>query len=246
MERIDDLEFEGLKIIQDTDGFCFGIDSVLLTDFARDVKKNSKIMDLGTGTGILSILLSKKVNPKKIYGIEIQKEVAEMAKRSVQLNSLEDIIEIINTDIKDIDKLKKDNKDLENNTFDVIVTNPPYKKLGTGIKNKNEKQIISRYETTTTLDEWLKISSKLLKNNGQFYIVYRTDRLTELITNMKKYNLEIKKMRFVYSNINEQSILVLVKAVKGAGTFLKIEKPLIIYNENGNYTDEILKIYNIK
>ena len=246
MERIDDLNFEGLKIIQDTEGFCFGIDSVLLTDFARDIKKNSKIMDLGTGTGILSILLSKKVNPKKIYGIEIQKEVAEMARRSVELNSLEEIIEIINTDIKDLNKLKKENKDLENNTFDAIVTNPPYKKLGTGIKNKNKKQIISRYETSTTLDDWLNISSKLLKNNGQFYIVFRTDRLTELITNMKKYNLEIKNIRFVYSNINEQSILVLIKAVKGAGTFLKVEKPLIIYDENNNYTDEILKIYNIK
>ena len=215
MERIDDLNYKGLKIIQDTEGFCFGIDSILLTDYARDIKNNSKIADLGTGTGILSILLSKKINPKKIYGIEIQKDVAEMAKKSVKLNSLENIIEIINIDLKEIN-----NK--EYNTFDAIVTNPPYKKLGTGINNKNKKQIISRYETSANLDEWLKISSKLLKNNGQLYIVYRTDRLTELISNMKKYNLEIKKMRFVYSNINEQSILVLIKAVKGAGVFLKI------------------------
>ena len=239
MERIDDLNYKGLKIIQDTEGFCFGIDSILLTDYARDIKNNSKIADLGTGTGILSILLSKKINPKKIYGIEIQKDVAEMAKKSVKLNSLENIIEIINIDLKKINNKKY-------NTFDAIVTNPPYKKLGTGINNKNKKQIISRYETSANLDEWLKISSKLLKNNGQLYIVYRTDRLTELISNMKKYNLEIKKMRFVYSNINEQSILVLIKAVKGAGVFLKIEKPLIIYNEDGKYTDEILKIYNIK
>lgn len=235
MERIDELNYEGLKIIQNTEGFCFGVDSVLLTEFAKDIKKQSKIIDLGTGTGILSILLSKKVCARKIIGIEIQKEVADMAIRSVKLNSLEDIIEIINDDIN---KIK-----LENNTFDAIVTNPPYKKLGTGINNKTEKQKISRYETAASLEDWIKVSSKLLKDNGSFYIVYRTDRLTELIENMRKYKLEVKKMRFVYSNINKQSNLVLIKAVKGAGIFLKIEKPLIIYNLDGSYTDEILDIY---
>ena len=235
MERIDELNYEGLKIIQNTEGFCFGIDSVLLTEFARDIKKKSKIADLGTGTGILSILLSKKVNAEKVYGIEIQKDVAEMAKRSIKLNSLESIIEIINEDINNIK--------LENNSFDAIVTNPPYKKLGTGINNKKEKQRISRYETTASLDDWLRVSSRLLKDNGSFYIVYRTDRLSELIENMEKYKLEIKRMRFVYSNINEQSNLVLIKAIKGAGIFLKVEKPLIIYNLDGSYTDEIIKIY---
>ena len=235
MERIDDLNYEGLKIIQNTEGFCFGIDSVLLTEFALDIKKESKIVDLGTGTGILGILLSKKVSPSKIYGIEIQKEVAEMAKRSVELNSLENIFEIINEDINKIN--------LKNNYFDVVVTNPPYKKSGTGIKNKEIKQQISRYEMTASLDDWLRVSSKLLKDNGSFYIVYRTDRLSELIENMRKYKLEVKRMRFVYSNINEQSNLVLIKAVKGAGVFLKVEKPLIIYNLDGTYTDEILKIY---
>ena len=238
MERIDELNYEGLKIIQNTEGFCFGIDSVLLTEFARDIKKKSKIADLGTGTGILSILLSKKVNAEKVYGIEIQKDVAEMAKRSIKLNSLESIIEIINEDINNIK--------LENNSFDAIVTNPPYKKLGTGINNKKEKQRISRYETTASLDDWLRVSSRLLKDNGSFYIVYRTDRLSELIENMEKYKLEIKRMRFVYSNINEQSILVLIKAVKGAGMFVKVEKPLIIYNLDGSYTEEILNIYEEK
>ena len=235
MERIDELNYENLKIIQNTDGFCFGIDSVLLTEFARDIKKQSKIVDMGTGTGVLAILLSKKVDAKKIYGIEIQKDVAEMANRSVKLNSLENVIEIINEDINKIN--------LENNSFDAVVTNPPYKKLGTGIDNKKEKQKISRYETTASLDDWLRISSKLLKDNGSFYIVYRTDRLSELTENMRKYKLEIKRERFVYSNINKQSNLVLIKAVKGAGVFLKVEKPLIIYNLDGTYTDEILKIY---
>ena len=238
MERIDELNYEGLKIIQNTDGFCFGIDSVLLTEFARDIKKQSKIADLGTGTGILGILLSKKVNAKKIVGVEIQEDVADMAKRSIKLNSLENIFEIIQGDLN---KIK-----LENNTFDAVVTNPPYKKLGTGIKNKEEKQKISRYETSASLEDWIKISSKLLKDNGSFYIVYRTDRLTELFENLKKYKLEVKKMRFLYSNINKQSNLVLIKAVKGAGVFLKVDEPLIIYNLDGSYTDEILDIYRKK
>ena len=238
MERIDELNYEGLKIIQNTEGFCFGIDSVLLTEFARDIKKQNKIVDIGTGTGVLGILLSKKVDAKKIIGIEIQEEVANMAKRSIELNSLENIFEIINSDINKIN--------LENNTFDAVVTNPPYKKLGTGIKNKEEKQQISRYETSASLDDWIRVSSKLLKDNGSFYIVYRTDRLTELIETMRKYKLEVKRMRFVYSYINKQSNLVLIKAVKGAGEFLKVEKPLIIYNLDGSYTDEILNIYKNK
>ena len=236
MERIDDLQFKNLKIIQDTNGFRFGVDSVLLTEFARDIKKNSTIVDLGSGTGIIGILLSKKVYPKKIIGIEKQKEVAEMARRSISLNNLDNIIEIINMDVNDIDEKIED--------IDVIITNPPYKKSGTGIKSPNEKQRISRFETTANLDNWISISSRLLKSKGSYYMVYRTDRLTELIYIMKKNQLEIKRIRFVYSKVNEQSKLVLIKAVKDGGEFLKVEKPLIIYNDDGSYTDEIKNIYN--
>ena len=236
MERIDDLQFKNLKIIQDTNGFRFGVDSVLLTEFARDIKKNSTIVDLGSGTGIIGILLSKKVYPKKIIGIEKQKEVAEMARRSISLNNLDNIIEIINMDVNDIDEKIED--------IDVIITNPPYKKSGTGIKSPNEKQRISRFETTANLDNWISISSRLLKSKGSYYMVYRTDRLTELIYIMKKNQLEIKRIRFVYSKVNEQSKLVLINAVKDGGEFLKVEKPLIIYNDDGSYTDEIKNIYN--
>jgi len=238
MERIDDLQFKKLKIIQDTDGFRFGIDSVLLTEFARDIKKNSKLVDLGTGTGIISILLSKKVFPSEIVAVEKQKEVADMAKRSVELNGLAKLISIENCDIKDL-KLNK-------NYYDVVVTNPPYKKLGTGINAKNEKQQISRFETTANLDDWIKCASNLLNSKGLFYMVYRTDRLTELFSILKKYNLEIKRIRFVHSKIEEQSKMVLIKAVKGGGEFIKIEKPLFIYNEDGTYTDEIMNIYKEK
>lgn len=238
MERIDDLQFKNLKIIQDTDGFRFGIDSVLLSDFARDIRADSSIVDLGTGTGIIGILLTGKVNPKKVIGVEKQNEVADMAKRSVKLNNLDNIMEVINCDIKDIK--------LEKNSFDAVVTNPPYKKLGTGINAQNEKQQISRFETTANLDDWIRISVSLIKNKGSFYMVYRTDRMTELFNILKKYNLEAKRVRFVHSKINEQSKMVLIKAVKNGGEFLKVEKPLIIYNEDGTYTDEIMRIYGKK
>lgn len=235
MERIDDLQFENLKIIQNTDWFRFGIDSVLLTEFARDIKDNKNIVDLGTGTGIISILLSKKVNPKKIIGVEVQKDVYEMATRSVKLNSLEDKIELINEDVI--------NLKLEKNYYDVVVTNPPYKKLGTGVNASNEKQQISRFETTASLDDWIRVASGLLNSKGSFYMVYRTDRLMEVFDILRKYKLEAKRIRFVYSNNNQESKLVMIKAVKNANQYLKVEKPLIIYNEDGSYTREIMDIY---
>ena len=151
-ERIDDLEYEGLKIIQNRDGFCFGIDSILLTDFAKEIEERSKIVDLGTGTGIIAILLSKKINPSKIIGVEIQEEVYEMAKRSIELNNLENTIEVINSNIKDLqDKVQM-------NTFDAVVTNPPYKKVGTGITNENNKKLISRHETEASLEDFIRVS----------------------------------------------------------------------------------------
>ena len=235
MERIDDLQYKGLKIIQNTEGFCFGVDSVLLTEFAIDMKKHSSIVDLGTGTGILGILLSKKVEPSKIIGVELQKEVANMAKRSVELNNLQNIMQIINEDVQ--------NLSLDKNSFDYVVTNPPYKKKGTGIINKENKQIISRHETTVNLDGWIKSASSLLKDNGSIYMVHRPERLNELIEVLRKYRLEPKRIRFVYPKINKDANLVLIKAVKYANSFLKVEKPLIIYKNDGSYTDEILKIY---
>ena len=235
MERIDDLQYKGLKIIQNTDGFCFGVDSVLLTEFAKDMKKHSAIVDLGTGTGILGILLSKKVEASKIIGVELQKEVANMAKRSVELNDLQDVMQIINEDVQ--------NLSLNKNSFDYVVTNPPYKKKGTGIINKEDKQIISRHETTVDLDGWIKVSSNLLKDNGSIYMVHRPERLNEIIEVLRKYRLEPKRIRFVYPKINKDANLVLIKAVKYANSFLKVEKPLIIYKDDGSYTDEILKIY---
>ena len=237
-ERIDDLEYKNLKIIQKSDGFCFGIDSVLLSDFAKEIKNNSKVLDLGTGTGVLCILLSAKTNLKKIYGIEVQKEVSDMAKRSVILNNLEGKIEIINKNIKELETI------FDKNSIDAIVTNPPYKKLNSGKINEIESKFISRHEVTANLEDFIKISFNLLKDKGSLYIVHRPERLSEIIYELKKYKLEPKKIRFIHSKIGEQPKLVLIKATKNAKEFLTVEKPLFIYNENGEYTEEILKIYN--
>lgn len=237
-ERIDDLEFKNLKIIQNTKGFCFGIDSVLLSDFAKGIKKNSTIVDIGTGTGIISILLSAKTDVRKIYGVEIQEDVANMAKRSVELNHLEDKIEIINTNIKNIFDF------LEPNKIEAIVTNPPYMKLNTGAQNEERKKLISRHEVECTLEDIIQVSYKLLKSNGEFYMVHRAERIVDILYYLRQYKLEPKVLRFIQSSVGKEPNLALIKAVKNAGHQLTLEKPLIIYNNDGEYTDEILEIYN--
>ena len=237
-ERIDDLELNGLKIIQNKNGFCFGMDSVLLSDFAKEIKKNSAILDMGTGTGILAILLSAKTQSTKITGVEIQPEVADMARRSVQLNQLEERINIV---CKDVKKLKEI---YEAGSFDAIVTNPPYKKKGTGEINENEAKLISRHEITANLEDFILIASYLLKDQGSIYMVHRPERLADIMVNLRKYKLEPKNIRFVHPNQEKGPNLILIKATKNAKPFLKVEKPIYIYDLQGNYTSNILKIYN--
>ncbi len=226
-ERVDDLQINNLKIIQNKNGFCFGIDSVLLSDFAKEIKNNANIVDLGTGTGIIAILLTAKINAKKIWGVELQTDVAEMACRSVMFNNLEDKIEILNENIKNLDKI------LPLGFYDAIVTNPPYIKLNNGAKNINETKFISRHEMECTLEDIANISSKLLNNYGEIYMVHRPDRLIDIVEIFRKYKLEIKKIRFVFPDKDSQSNLVLIKAVKNGKPFLKIEKPLYVYKEKG-------------
>lgn len=237
-ERIDDLEYKGLKMIQNTKGFCFGIDAVLLSDYAKNIKKDARVLDLGTGTGIISILLCGKTNLSKIIGVEVQEEVADMAKRNVRLNNLENKFEIINENITNLEKI------YERNSFDVIVTNPPYKKENTGIVNEEKKKLISRHEILAKLEDYIKISNKLLKDKGEFYMVHRPERLVDIITYMRQYKIEPKEIRFVCSHENEPPKLVLIKGVKNGKPFLKFKENLYIYENNGNYTEEILKIYN--
>lgn len=239
-ERIDDLQLEDLKIIQRNDGFCFGIDSVLLSDFAKKIKRNSNVLDLGTGTGILGLLLCAKTNLNKITGIEVQDEIAEMAKRTIALNKLEDRFNIINTNIKSLDK------ELKIDYYDAIVTNPPYKKSNSGKTNENEIKLISRHEIKADLSDFIKVSFKLLKDKGTLYMVHRSERLVDIISEMRINKMEPKRIRFVYSNNKSDSKLVLIEAVKNGKSFLKIERPLYVYKEDGTYTDEILEIYNKK
>ena len=239
-ERIDDLEYKGLKLIQNKEGFCFGVDSVLLSDYAKNIKKNSKVIDIGTGTGIISILLCEKTKLSKIYGVEIQEDVAEMASRSSKLNNLQDKFEVINKNIKDIFEV------LEPHKYDVVVTNPPYKKVNTGVKSLENKQLISRHEVECTLEDIIEKSSKLLKDLGEFYMVHRAEILVDIMCLLRKYKLEPKNIRFVHSKEKEKPNLILVRAVRSAKEFLKIDKPLVIYKENGEYTDEILEIYDKK
>lgn len=237
-ERIDDLETHNLKIIQKTDGFCFGIDSVLLSDFSKNIKKNSEILDLGTGTGILGFLLIAKSNIKKVIGIEVQKEIADMANRSIKLNNLESKFEIVNSNIKDLDKI------LPIDYYDAIVSNPPYKQVDSGKVNENLIKLISRHEIEASLQDFIKVSFKMLKDKGTLYMVHRAERLVDILSEMRLNKMEPKRIRFVYSNYESESKLVLIEAVKNGKPFLKTEKPLYIYNNDGSYTNEVLKIYN--
>lgn len=237
-EEINDLEFNGLKIIQSSNGFRFGIDAVLLSDFAKDIKRNSVIIDLCSGTGIISILLSGKTSAQKIYAVEIQENVADMANRSVILNNLADKIEVINSDLRNLPD------SFVPGTFDAIVTNPPYKKYNSGFTNDNKEKLISRHEIMCSLEDIICVSSKLLKNHGAFYMVHRPDRLVDIIDLLRKYKLEPKILRFVQPFATKAPNLILIKAIKGAHSFLNVESPLIVYNLDNSYTEEILKIYN--
>ena len=237
-ERIDDLEYKNLKIVQDKDVFCFGIDSVLLSDFAKEIRSKSIVLDLGTGNGILGILLCGKTNLSKIYGVEIQEDIANIAQKSINLNKLNNRFEIINDNIKNL------NSYFKNDSIDAIISNPPYKKDNSGLKNESQKKLIARHEITANLEDFISVSSKLLKSNGSLYMVHRPERLADLFYLLKKYKLEPKKLRFVQSFANTKPKFFLIKATKNANSFLNIEQPLIIYNSDGSYTDEILKIYN--
>lgn len=226
-ERIDDLQYKELKIIQNTKGFCFGIDSVILSDFAKNIKKGSKVVDLGTGTGIIGLLLCKKTELKEIVGVEIQKEVAEMATRSIKMNKLEDKFVILNTDINQIFA----NKLLEKNQFDAIVMNPPYKEIGTGQINDVDNKIISRHEIKATLSDFLRVASNLLKDKGEIYMVHKPERMPDIIQKMRENKIEPKEIQVVYPSKNADASLILIKGIKGANKFFKIQKPLYIYEE---------------
>lgn len=235
-ETIDDLQLEGLKLIQKKDAFRFGIDAVLLSDFAR-VKRNFRVIDLCTGTGIVPFLILGKYNPKEIVGIEIQDDMTEMSNRSVKLNNAQDKIKFINRDLKDIEYLKSLGK------FDVLTVNPPYKLNNAGIVNDSDKLAIARHEILCNLEDVIKASRTLLKDNGRIYMVHRPERLIDIITLMRKYRIEPKRIRMVHPNIKKAPNIVLIEGQRDGGQFLKWEPSLYVYDESGNYSDEINEIY---
>ena len=239
-ERIDDLEFKNLKIIQNKNNFCFGIDAVLISDFAKNIKKDSTVIDLGTGNGIIPILLCGKTELKEIIGVEIQKDVASLAKKNIKLNNLEKKFKIINENI-----INLKNK-LKNKKFDVVITNPPYKKLNSGLKNESENKLISRHEVTASLEDFVRASKDLLVDKGEFYMVHRPERLVDVMTILRANNIEPKVLKMIFSDRNSEPKLFLIKGIKNAKPFLRIEKNLYIYDDEKNYTEEILKIYNKK
>ena len=235
-ERLDDLQRNGLKIIQKTDGFCFGMDAVLLSGFAS-VKPGERALDLGTGTGIIPLLLSAKTKGDHFTGLEIQTEIMKMAQRSVALNGLEKKIDIIQGDIKEASRI------FGAASFVVVTTNPPYINDAQVLKNPGDVKAISRHEVLCTLEDVVREGTKALKPGGRFYMVHRPHRLAEIITVMRQYKLEPKRMKFVHPFADKDANMVLIEAVRGGGAWLTLEAPVIVYKEPGVYTDEIYEIY---
>ena len=239
MKVINDLlGYDNLKIVQNPEWFSFSLDSVLLPNFVTLNKDVRNILDLGTGNAPIPMILSTLTEKTNIYGIEIQKDVFEMAEESVKLNKLENRIKLINDDMKKLDQY------FEANFFDVIVSNPPYFKLEElSKKNEDEHKTIARHEEKITLSELVKIAKKNLKNNGVFAMVHRSDRLIEIIEEMRKNNIEPKKIQLIYPKKNTNSNMVLIEGKKNGNPGLIIKEPLYIHDENGEYLEEINKLF---
>ena len=235
-ERLDNLERKGYKIIQNPNKFCFGMDGVLLSAFAQ-VKKGETVLDMGTGTGIIPILLEAKTEGKHFTGLEIQEESADMARRSVAYNHLEERIDIVTGDIKTASEL------FQKASFDVITSNPPYMTNSHGIKNPEAPKAIARHEVLCTLDDLAREASRLLRPGGRLYLIHRPFRLVEIFQTLTAYKLEPKRMQLVHPFIDKEPNMVMIEAVRGGKSMIKIEEPLIVYKEPGVYHDVIYDIY---
>ena len=235
-ERIDDLQRNGYRIIQTPEKFCFGMDAVLLSGFAR-VKRGAQVLDLGTGTGIIPILLEAKTEAAHLTALEIQEESADMARRSVQLNGLEGKIDVVTGDIKEADQLFKAA------SFDVVTCNPPYMIGQHGLRNPEEPKAIARHEILCTLEDVVRNAAKLLKTGGSFFMVHRPFRLAEIITVMTQYKLEPKRMQLVYPYVDKEPNMVLIEGCRGGRPRMTVEKPLIVFKAPNVYMDEICNLY---
>lgn len=235
-ERVDDLQIKGYRIIQHPGRFCFGMDASLLSSFAK-VKKGERALDLGTGTGVLPVLLEAKHNGEHYTGLEIQKESADMARRSIALNALEDKIDIVEGDIKEAAAI------FGAASFHVITVNPPYMIGDHGVPNENEAMRIARHEVLCTLEDILRESAKILPDKGRFYMVHRPFRLPEILAKMSAFKLEPKRMRLVHPYVDKEPNMVLIEGLKNGNPRMKVEPPLIVYEAGGSYTQELLELY---
>ena len=235
-ERLDELHRNGWQIIQNSRKFCFGMDAVLLSGFAK-VKPGERVLDLGTGTGIIPILLRGKTQGRDFTGLEIQEESADMARRSVAYNHLEESVSIVTGDIKEAAAL------FGAASFDVVTCNPPYMTGNHGLVNPEQPKAVARHEILCTLEDVVSQTAKVLRSGGRFYLVHRPFRLAEILTLLVQYKLEPKRMRLVYPFVDKEPNMVLIEALSGGRSRITVEKPLIVYKEQGVYTDEIYDIY---
>lgn len=238
-ERLDDLQINGYEIIQHPGKFCFGMDAVLLANFAR-VKQKECALDLGTGTGIIPILLAAKTEGMHFTGLEIQEESADMARRSVAHNHLEEKVDIVTGDIKEAAEL------FGPASFDVITTNPPYMIGHHGIENPSDAKAIARHEVLCDLNDILRESARILKPRGRFYMVHRPFRLAEILSKMIQVGIEPKRMRMVHPFVYKEPNMVLIEGMRGANSRMRVEPPLIVYKEQGVYSEELLSEYAMK
>ena len=236
-ERVDDLQ-NGYYVIQDPEKFCFGMDAVLLSGFTK-VKKGENALDMGTGTGIIPILLKAKTMGKQFTGLEIQEECAQMAERSVRYNHLEEDVRIVQGDIKEAADI------FGAASFDVVTSNPPYMIGQHGLRNPDLPKAIARHEVLCNLEDVVSQAARVLRDRGRFYMVHRPFRLAEIMNVLTKYKLEPKRMQLVYPYIDREPNMVLIEALKGGNSRITVETPLIVYKEPGVYTENILKIYDM-
>lgn len=237
-ERLDDLQCKGYYIIQNPDMFCFGMDAVLLADFVTG-RKNARAMDLGTGTGVIPILMEARDKAAHFTGLEIQNESADMALRSVMYNNLTDKIDIVCGDIKETDKL------FERDSFDIVTSNPPYICGDKGLLNAMEPKNIARHEILLSLEDVIKAAAYLLKVGGTFAMVHKPFRLAEIIRLLSEYHLEPKRIRMVQPYVDKEPNMVLIESAKGGKPMVKVEPALVVYNKDGSYTEELLRCYNM-
>lgn len=235
-ETLDDLQLKGICVIQKKDAFRFGIDAVLLANFAK-IKRGARVLDLCSGTGIVPFIIAGKTDASHIIGIEIQEDMVDMAKRSVSFNKLEDKIEFIHKDLKNLQFLKALPK------VDVVTVNPPYKLKNSGIINPNDKNAIARHEICCTLEDVIKGAKAVLKDNGRIYMIHRPDRLADIICTMRENKIEPKLIKMIQPNTKKAPNMVLIEGQNNGGIFLKWDTTLYVYNDDGGYTDEINKIY---